>query len=184
MVAALLGIATSAGAQTFLTFSGPAGEYISQGQSYSYTSQNASFSAIPQLNGAILFQVNSPPNGFTHFWFLALQPYPGNRLNPGVYLNAARWPFQVNQPGLSLFGDGRGCNTSIGTFTVLSSSYDTAGTLVSLHATFEQHCEGFPAAVTGEISYAPAAIPATSPTLALLMACLLAAVGLFVLAKR
>lgn len=180
---AILGAATAA-AQTFsLQFSGPPGEYITLGQSYSYNNQNATlFSAGPTFQpGSMEFDVSSHVSGF-HFWTLVLVPYPGTRLDPGVYSNAARWPFQSQQPGLSLYGDGRGCNTLTGSFTVLSSSYSQTGDLLALHATFEQHCEGGPLAATGEINYvSAAAIPALSPVLLLVLALSFALVGGIVL---
>lgn len=166
-----------------LQFSGPPGDYISGGQSYSYNEQNSSFDFGEVNGGAVLFSLNSPPGQFTHFWTLALQPYPGTRLDPGVYPGAMRWPFQGQHPGLSLFGDGRGCNTSTGFFTVLSSTY-SGNNLIGIHATFEQHCEGSPLALTGEINIDPVAIPAMSSELLLFLAACFAVAGVVALKRQ
>ena len=166
-----------------LRFSGPPGEYISAGQSYAYDQHNASLDFGEVGGGAVLFQLYSPPNGITHFWTLVLQPYPGTRLDPGVYQTALRWPFQGQHPGLTLFGDGRGCNTSSGFFTVLSSTY-SGNNLIGIHATFEQHCEGGPLALTGEINVDPVMLPAMSSELLLLLAACFAVAGVVALRRQ
>ncbi len=43
---------------------------------------------------------------------------------PGEYVGAARAAFSYPAPGLDVFGNGRGCNTVTGRFTVLESVYD------------------------------------------------------------
>jgi len=140
---------------TFLRLSGPPNEYISLGQSYSYDLQNASFRLTQSLSdGSLQFGVTAPPGPTpTVGWSLAFAPYPGNRLEPGVYSNASRFPFQFQQPGLNVQGDGRGCNQLSGSIVVLHSAYAGDGTLTSFHATFDQYCENGPLALTGEISY-------------------------------
>ena len=55
--------------------------------------------------------------------------------------------------GLSVFGDGRGCNTLTGSFTILGISSDAAGNVTALAATFEQHCEGAAPALRGTIHF-------------------------------
>lgn len=184
LFAAITAIPAAYGQTFSLQFSGPPNEFISLGQTFSYNTSNASLTIIPGSGGAVLFDVRSPqaPQPFAHFWTLVLQPFPGTRLDPGVYSGAARWPFQFQQPGLSLFGDGRGCNTLTGKFTVISSSYSPSGELTSLHATFEQHCEGGPLAVTGEITVL-ATIPAVSPQLLLLLGLCLAWFGLIAIRR-
>jgi hypothetical protein len=75
-------------------------------------------------------------------------------LTVGTYSGAARFPFQApDQPGLSVFGDGRGCNTLTGSFTVLAISYGPDGNIASFDATLEQHCEGGAPALHGEFRF-------------------------------
>jgi len=58
-----------------------------------------------------------------------------------VYPTAERWPFQPpGVAGLSVTGDGRGCNTSSGRFQVHRLVAD-GGQVDELEATFEQFCE-------------------------------------------
>ena len=77
----------------------------------------------------------------------------GDVLLPGVYENAQRYPFQAStRPGLSLSGDGRGCNTLTGRFTVYDMAVGANGVIDRFSATYEQHCEGAVAAAVGQIS--------------------------------
>ena len=70
----------------------------------------------------------------------------GRALTPSRYPGATRYPFQeVGEPGLSVSGDGRGCNELTGSFTVLDIAPDR------LWIYYEQHCEGGDPAVFGEI---------------------------------
>jgi hypothetical protein len=52
-------------------------------------------------------------------------------------------------PGVSLDGNGRGCNTLTGTFTVLDAVFGRNGYVQTFDATFEQHCEGGETAARG-----------------------------------
>ena len=132
-----------------LTMTSDAGDYIGQGQSWSYSIPPDSLGSQSLYNNGVEVVVNGA-NG--DWWYLNFGAPFGAQLTPGTYDNAARWPFQsASQPGLSIFGNGRGCNTLTGSFTVLDATYDTAGSLLSFHATFEQHCEGGSPALRGEV---------------------------------
>jgi hypothetical protein len=80
---------------------------------------------------------------------------PGNQpLVVGTYAGATRYPFNEATPGLSIFGNGRGCNTVTGTFTVTQAVYGgpDSSYLQDFEATFEQHCEGGEPALRGTVS--------------------------------
>ncbi len=64
-------------------------------------------------------------------------------LAPGVYLDAERHPFEPEgEPGLSVGGDGRGCNTLIGSFQIHTLELGAeSGVVDRFEATFEQYCE-------------------------------------------
>lgn len=133
-----------------LTLRSDAGDYVGQGQTASFASPNDTF-LVHGSGNAMRVDVH-PADYPNEFWQLELAAPAGQQLTPGVYTNAARWPFQpASQPGLSVFGDGRGCNTLTGSFTVLSASYGPYGYPITFDATFEQHCEGFAAALRGEV---------------------------------
>lgn len=76
-------------------------------------------------------------------------------LEPGLYENAMRVPFEdPGRPGLSITGDGRGCNTLQGAFEVHELVLE-GDALITLTATWSQHCEGGPDELRGCIHYSP-----------------------------
>ena len=133
-----------------LSFVSEPGDYIGAGESRLFTLDSASFSVQGGQNGGRVGVTVFPFAG--GFWFLDLAAPQGSQLLPGSYEGAVRYPFQsASQPGLSLSGDGRGCNTLTGRFTVLESTFGTNGYIERFHATFEQHCEGGSPALFGEV---------------------------------
>jgi hypothetical protein len=80
----------------------------------------------------------------------------------GNYPNATRYPFNGSGNGLSVYGDGRGCNTLTGSFTVKQAVFSAVyNSLQNFDGTFIQHCEGATPALTGEVKYD--AEPVTAP---------------------
>ena len=74
-------------------------------------------------------------------------------LELGLYEDAMRVPFEdPGRPGLSIFGDGRGCNTLQGSF-VIHDLVIEGEALITLTATWSQHCEGGRDELRGCIHY-------------------------------
>ena len=143
---ALLFVAPAVSAQSSLVFTGDAGDYISQGQTWSYTDgvDGTASSDLRVVHVAVWTDT---------WWNLEFAAPAGSQLLPGVYEGATRYPFQADHtPGLSLSGDGRGCNTLTGRFEVHEAEYGPFGYLVRFRASFEQHCEGGETAAWGEVS--------------------------------
>jgi hypothetical protein len=94
-------------------------------------------------------------------WTLDLVAPTGGLLVPGTYVGATRDPFNSGgAPGISVYGNGRGCNNDYGTFTIYQIASDSAGELSQLNATFMQTCEATTAPpLVGFIRY-----NATEPT--------------------
>jgi hypothetical protein len=147
---------------TFTMTSDP-GDYVGQGLNYSYSVPAA---ALSVQNGGNLVRVDtSGADGPGDFWNLAFQAPAGQQLQAGMTYQAERWPFQPSTlAGLEVFGQGRGCNTLNGSFTILNIVYGPFGNLESFDATFEQHCEGATAALRREVSFGT---PTPPPALAL-----------------
>jgi hypothetical protein len=149
----LLFASTVAAAQnsSFLSMSSQSGDYIGQGQSYYFTPATASFGST--YDGSLArFAVIEPGNG--DWWYVTIAAAPGQPLVEGTYTNAVRAEFRgAGQPGVDVYGDGRGCNTLIGSFTVLHALYGANNTVLQFDATFVQNCEGFMPPLTGEIRY-------------------------------
>jgi len=133
-----------------LTLQSDTGDFVGQGTAAAFSTPADTF--LVNGNGNAMRVDVHPADYPNEFWQLELAAPAGRQLTPGTYANAARWPFQpTTQPGLQVFGDGRGCNTLNGSFTVLSASYGPYGYPINFDATFEQHCEGFTPALRGEV---------------------------------
>src|SRR5207249_6730494 len=78
------------------------------------------------------------------FWNVSLSAPSGQELQPGTYSGAQRSP-DGTHPGLDMFGDGRGCNQTYGSFVVNKIREDINGVLAQLDVKFEQHCESLSA---------------------------------------
>lgn len=148
---------------TSLAMQSEPGDYIGQGQNYSYAQSDGTFSAqVYGNNTTVSIRFNTP--SFDHWWNLNFASANGAPLTPGIYLNAKRFADGVS-PALDVFGDGRGCNEVSGSFEVLQATYGPSDTLLTFEATFEQHCEGAAPALRGRIRYnANVALYVTAPT--------------------
>ena len=137
---------------TSLTMNSDSGDYIGQGQFYFFTPADGNFTASQNYDQGVSLSFGTP--NFSEWWNLDFAAPNNQLLTVGTYSGAARFPFQAsNQPGLSVDGDGRGCNTLTGSFTVLEVSYGSGTAINSFDAIFEQHCEGETPALRGEIRY-------------------------------
>jgi hypothetical protein len=149
----LAGSATLAQAgQNIFYFTSDPGDYIGGGQEVVYTDLEAAFTAYDNYGGGVSASVTTP--GFEHWWYLDFVPATGT-LQVGTYPLAERFPFQQpGHPGLSVSGDGRGCNTLTGQFTVRELVRDTVtGQIQAFAIDYEQHCEGFQPALYGQIRF-------------------------------
>ena len=153
--------AISPSALTQLSMSGEPGDYIGGTTNYSFTPSTGSFSASAGDNNSDgqvdSIQINY--NDSSHWWYMNFNTYhvTGQNLVPGFYDNAQRAPFAATgHPGIDVFGDGRGCNTITGNFTVHEANFDTSSSpakVLNFTASFEQHCEGGTSALLGTIYY-------------------------------
>ena len=148
-----------------LTMSGDAGDYISQGRSFSFATPTDLFLAGTDATGTSV-RIREISPGFTHWWELDFSAPDGEQLTPGTtYSGAARDAFrQPFHPGVDVSGDGSGCNTVSRSFEILDAKFGPNGYVESFHATFEQHCGANIPALRGEIQIANTA-PAPPPAL-------------------
>ncbi|MDX3452149.1 hypothetical protein PV396_09390 [Streptomyces sp. ME02-8801-2C] len=132
-------------------FSGDEGDWPSGGQSYAYSTaaQDRLNISADNAHNSVHFWLDGA-NG--DWWSLDLAAPAGKTLTPGTYTGATRHPFnEPTQPGLDLGGNGRGCNTLTGEFTISDVEFGPQGYVKKLDAVFEQHCEGSTPAARGEI---------------------------------
>jgi hypothetical protein len=136
---ALFCMVQTASAGTALYFSGPDGEYISQGQEY-YLDIADGYQIVVNHNNnnsySFYFSNPSAPPAKQHWWTVDFSAANSKRLGHGIYLGATREGFANGVPGLDLFGDGRGNNAVAGYFTVLQAVYDNQSNLIEFAADF------------------------------------------------
>lgn len=140
LVLALAG--TSATALTQIDFISDPGDYIGGGQTFSLTPADGIISATSGFGG-IRVNFGGPGPSPKTFWDFFFSPMEGTSLVPGNYPSAQRSPFKSPQrPGLDIFGDGRRCNTLIGTFTIHEATLDAAATSPPLRLTPNSTAKG------------------------------------------
>ena len=149
------------------------GDYIGAGQHLTYTLADSTFAggmATTDGNGAptyVTIQVHGPQP--IDSWFLQFSSTQiGRPLAVGFFDKAERAPFaSAGHPGVDVSGQGRGCNTLIGRFTVLDAAIDaTTRRVTRFAASFEQHCERMEPALRGHLYFnysAPSSVT-LSPT--------------------
>jgi hypothetical protein len=150
-------------AVTSLLLDSEPGDYIGGGQRLFFGSSDGTFTAQRNFANGVSISFSTP--SFEHWWYLDFAAPSDEFLTPGIYTGAVRFPFQgSDQPGLSVYGDGRGCNTLTGSFQVMEVTYGLDSDVTSFRATFEQHCEGASPALRGEIRFnATVTIELTAP---------------------
>lgn len=162
-ISARLSQSVSSG-DTSLWFRSQNGDYIGQGATASYVPPTASITARGDAGDAYL-SVDDPATGA--WWTAEFAAPPGETLKPGTYTNAVRAAFRgAGQPGLSVTGSGRGCNTVLGEFTIHAIGTAPDGTIASLDASFIQHCGSSPEALSGRARFqaGPTSSPVASTT--------------------
>ncbi|MGW7268530.1 hypothetical protein [Streptomyces sp. NPDC054842] len=123
------------------------GDYIGQGGRLTHTGATSTFGLRPWGDG-----VQYDVSGRREYFTALLTPPTGERLEAGRTYRAERASGD-GVAGLDVHGDGRGCNTTTGEFTVTKLARDGDGTVTALAATFVQHCEGAEPALRGTIHY-------------------------------
>jgi hypothetical protein len=138
------------GGTTKLVMHSDDGDYIGGGQDWSYTPANASI-GVSGTRQHVGFGIDGAGGDW---WYGDFSAPSGDILAAGnTYNGAARDAFRGSSPGLDVSGNGRGCNTISGKFTVTEARFEPSGALHSFNVRFEQHCEGADPALRGEFSY-------------------------------
>lgn len=151
VLSALVGVASVASAQTTqISLDSQHGDYIGGGTSRVITLADGPITAVK--NGRNGVSIDFLAADASSFWNLDFGAAQDVLLTPGVYVAATRFAFHApNEPGLDVYGDGRGCNTLTGQFTVHDIVYGAGTAITKFAATFEQHCEGMAPALFGTV---------------------------------
>ncbi len=151
-------------APTSVTLDSAPGDFIGAGQKYSYSQANAVINATAN-GGLLIVEVRGDLSWVGEFQM----PASYSKLEPGTFNNLTVYGF--HDPvigGLSWAGDGRGCSTVAGSFTIKKVVFD-GGALSEISLKFTQYCEGTSFPLQGEIYWnakdkttppGPAAVPA------------------------
>lgn len=130
---------------TFVYIDSEEGDYIGRGVQELFSLENGT---ITLSGNSSLINVNA--GGFTY----SFNSQDASTLDVGIYEGATRYPFNSgSEPGLSVSGNGRGCNTLTGRFEIFEIQTDDSGNVSNFAADFEQHCEGSEPALFGVVRY-------------------------------
>jgi hypothetical protein len=139
------GAGTTPASGNYVYLKSDSGDYVGAGQTYTYVPATSTIS-VSASGGHLSVSVSG--------WYGDFQTMNSvSQLEPGYYGNLERWPFHNPvRGGLSWSGQGRGCNTLTGWFTVDAVTY-SGSTLTAIDLRFEQHCEGWVPALHGKIHW-------------------------------
>ena len=126
------------------------GEWVTGGVPRAYDDRNATLT-LTGTSGDVTLQIAGGDGSKFSMEFAAK---PGTSLQPGVYKNVERAAFRsANRAGMDISGNGHGCNTITGWFEVKDFAVDSTGQVQRLQILYEQHCDGLPPAIFGEVRY-------------------------------
>src|SRR5687767_8415669 len=124
------------------------GDFIGQGRTYDYTSANALIS-VDATGGHLTVIINGDETWRGEFQM----PSASTRFQPGTYANLERFgSHDPTEGALDWFGEGRGCNTLVGSFTVDSVRY-VGDLLTAIDLRFQQRCEGSVPTLEGTVHW-------------------------------
>jgi len=131
------------GGTTEMALQSDPGDWIGGGMSSRYDESNADITASGSRE-SLSFSVAGDDGSDMTADFVAGH---NDILVPGsTYVEASRYPFNNTGTGMDVSGNGHGCNTLSGQFTITDLAFDPAGNLLDAGVTFVQHCEdGTPA---------------------------------------
>lgn len=160
-------------------------EFIAQGEDiFHYETAEVEFIPTVNFDNGVSVQVDVRDDGqFVERWHFNFAGYNEEPLVEGANYGATRFPFQeADSAGMSVTGDGRGCNESFGDFQV-TELLITDGVVERFSADFVQSCDngsalsgfirvnslldpipGFPIPPAPEPTPTPQPTPTPSPT--------------------
>jgi hypothetical protein len=140
------------------------GEFVGQGLAYSVPTVTFNPNGSNYSQGEEEFFARDGTDDFT----VDLSAVQGSPLIVGKYTGVSRFSSPTS-PGLDVFGDGRGCDTTTGSFTVYDATYDSNGTPLTFAAEFDQQCQGAAPALFGTVRFNSTVtmppLPAAQPNL-------------------
>jgi len=132
-----------------ISFSGPKGEWVSDGLNHSFSSKKKTVSIQQNSLNEIIFLYDDFGSEDWDFEFSVPEKFEVTS-----YSNAQRNSFRDDGvAGIDIGGDGRGCSDISGKFTVNKVQYDNEGKIIELEIDFTQFCDGDKKALTGNLKF-------------------------------
>ena len=139
---------TTPATDNYIYLTSQQGDFIGGGADYLYTDATAAIT-VDATDGRVSVSVTGAEGWGGEFQGMNFL----TELEAGYYADLQRYPFHNPvKGGLSWSGEGRGCNTLTGWFVVDSVTYNGAA-VTAIDLRFEQHCEGNPPGLFGEIHW-------------------------------
>ena len=136
---------------TTVSFTSDPEDFVGRGRSLTFTLENSLFTANVGNNGGYLSIVIRPKTGVTPVWTFLVTSPNGSPISPGTY-TTSRNPVSSSWSA-DFGGDGRGCGRITGRITVHAFDFIAENqALKNFRASFEQHCEGAPPVLRGEVA--------------------------------
>jgi hypothetical protein len=130
------------------SFTSDPGDWVGAGLSESYTAPTASLLLNQYGYGGFNLYITQD----THTWNVLITPPSGKSLQVGKVTSTTRISL-TGGPTLDVGGDGRGCNTSTGDYTISAVKHDASGNITGVQGTFDQYCDGSTAGMHGSFSF-------------------------------
>lgn len=137
------------------------GDYIGAGETRFLSGNAGTLRATSNIKSRISGSYDGQDEQYSIWWYMRFASANDKELVPGVYENATREPFKPEAGnGLSVSGNGRGCNTLKGSFEIFEIEFTEAANadegydkynISKLALDYVQHCEGNEAAMRGKI---------------------------------
>lgn len=137
------------------------GDYIGAGATRFLSGNASTLRATSNIKSRINGSYEGQEEQHSIWWYMSFATADDKELVPGVYENATREPFKPEAGnGLSISGNGRGCNTLKGSFEIFEIEFTEVAnadegydkyTISKLALDYVQHCEGNEPAMRGKI---------------------------------
>lgn len=122
--------------RTYFSMNSEAGDYIGAGQDWFYDLSTSSITMSKNFDNGVSVSISGSDS-----WSADFAAPDQFQLHVGEYSYAERFPFQdAGVAGLSISGNGRGCNRNYGSFNVTKLVWENDQPK-EFKASFEQHCE-------------------------------------------
>jgi hypothetical protein len=128
------------------------GDYVGAGMQGTFTPARGSLALYALSGDGLQFAFYASGE---LWWTIEAQGPAGRRLRPGRYLGAAHYGDQKpDQAGMTVMGLNRECHGLTGSFEIRRIEYAAGGLPISLWATFDQWCGGYPGGLSAEVRFA------------------------------